>query len=152
MPILNFTLDLNAPLEKVWTFHDTVETLFKLTPPDKHASLDGTPEPMRAGVIYKIRVRQFGLIPIRMDSEIFLYEPPHRFADRQLRGPFKSWTHEHSFTALDANRTRLTDHVEYELPLGPLGWLADDLFIRRDIIKMFAYRHNITRDSLSGAL
>ncbi len=150
MPDLTFTCDLNAPLAKVWAFHATVETLFQLTPPDKHAHLEGAAEPMRAGVVYHIRVRQYGLIPIRMQSEIVEYTPPAGFVDIQVpgKGPFKAWRHQHQFTALSEDCTRLTDHVTYEMPLGPLGWLADKLVVRRDIEKMFAYRHRVTRAAL----
>ena len=147
MPTLEFVCDLNAPLERVWAFHNTVETLFKLTPPDKHARLLGNAEPMRAGVIYRIQVRQFGIVPVTMQSLIREYAPPDGFVDVQVpgKGPFKSWEHQHRFTALSPDRTRLTDHITYEMPFGPLGALADRLFVRRDIEKMFAYRHEVTR-------
>jgi ligand-binding SRPBCC domain-containing protein len=150
MPTLEFVCELNAPLERVWEFHNSVETLFKLTPPEKHARLEGTPEPMRPGVIYHIRVRQFGILPIRMQSKIVEYTPPNGFVDVQVtgKGPFKSWTHRHRFIAVSAGRTRLIDHVAYELPFGPLGALADGLLVRRDIQRMFAYRHRVTREAL----
>ncbi len=150
MPNIEFACELNAPQERVWAFHNTVETLFKLTPPEFHARLEGRPEPMRAGVVYRIRVKQFGLVPIRMVSEIVEYTPPTGFVDVQAPhgGPFKSWTHRHHFEALPGGRTRLTDQVRYELPLGPLGALADRLFVRRSLERMFRYRHRVTRETL----
>ena len=81
MPTMEFVCELNAPLERVWAFHNTVESLFKLTPPDKHARLLGAPEPMRAGVIYRIQIRQFGIIPLTMHSLIRDYTPPDGFVD-----------------------------------------------------------------------
>ena len=153
METLEFTCDINAPLEKVWAFHNSVETLFKLTPPGKHARLLDPPEPMREGVIYRIRVRQFGIIPITMHSLIHEYTPPTGFVDIQLpgKGPFKSWEHRHQFTAVTPTCTRLTDHVTYEVPLGVFGSVANALFVRRDLQAMFAYRHAVTRKELEGS-
>ncbi len=102
-----------------------METLFKLTPPARRARLLDPPEPMREGVIYRIQVRQFGVIPITMHSLICEITPPTGFVDIQLpgKGPFKSWEHRHRFTDLTPICTRLTDHVTYELPLGRSGRL-----------------------------
>ena len=154
MPTLEFVCDLEAPLERVWAFHNTIDTLFKLTPPDKHARLLDPPAPMRAGVIYRIQVKQFGIVPITMHSIIRDYTPPTGFVDIQApgKGPFKAWQHQHRFEALSPDRTRLTDTVTYEMPLGPLGTLANALFVRHDIEKMFAYRHAVTRRELENNL
>lgn len=153
MPILEFVCDINAPLETVWEFHNSVDTLFKLTPPEKHARLLDPPEPMRAGVIYRIQVRQFGIVPITMHSLIREYTPSTGFVDIQLpgKGPFKSWEHRHTFTALSPACTRLTDHITYDIPLGVLGSIANSLFVRRDLEAMFAYRHAVTRRELEPA-
>lgn len=150
MPTVEYVCDLDAPLERVWRFYDTIETLFKLTPPGVHARLEGDPEPMRVGVIYSLRLRRFGL-PLRWEARIIAYDPPRLFVDEQVpgKGPFRAWQHQHLFQALAAERTRLTDRITYELPFGPLGWLADRLFVRRELDRMFAYRHRITRESLA---
>jgi ligand-binding SRPBCC domain-containing protein len=107
---------------------------------------------MRTGVVYRIQVRQFGIIPVTMQSLIRDYTPPNSFVDVQVpgKGPFKSWEHQHRFTALSPDCTRLTDHITYEMPFGLFGALADRLFVRRDIAKMFAYRHKVTRREVEG--
>ncbi len=148
MPILTYTCEIEAPLQRVWEFHNNVESLFILTPPDKHAKLVGAAEPMRAGVVYHIKVRQFGIIPIEMHSQITVYSPPDGFEDVQAKGPFAAWKHEHRFIALSDTRTRLVDTVTYSVPLGFLGRIADALFVHRDLDKMFAYRHKVTRQML----
>lgn len=152
MPTLKFVLDLDTPLARVWDFHDTIETLFLLTPPHTRIRLKGEPEPMRVGVLYQLRMRRWGILPLSWDAEIVAYEPPHRFIDRQVpgKGPFRSWEHRHEFTALSENRTRLTDRVTYTMPFGWFGKLVDRLFIRRDIEQMFAYRHCVTKERLEG--
>ncbi len=154
MPHIEFACEIDAPLERVWQFHDTIETLFQLTPPHTKARLGGAVEPMRVGAIYRLHLRRMGVpLPV-WEAEIIAYEPPRGFTDRQIpgRGPFKSWTREHHFESLAPNRTRITDRVNYEAPFGVLGKIADWLFLRRDITQMFAYRYRVTRKALAPSL
>ncbi|MGH8983874.1 MAG: SRPBCC family protein [Acidimicrobiia bacterium] len=75
-------------------------------------------------------------MPVRWESEITAWEPPLRFVYEQRRGPFKYWVHEHTF--LDRNEETLArDHVHYAVPGGRL---AHDLFVRRDLERLFLYR------------
>ena len=59
-----------------------------------------------------------------MTSEITAYEQPRRFVDEQLRGPFATWWHEHTFTALNPDETLMVDVVRFRAPFGPLGTMA----------------------------
>ena len=152
MPSLEFRCSLDAPIAKVWEFHDSIETLFLLTPPNTTATLDGSPEPMREGVIYKLKLKRWGILPLpTWHAKIVVYCPPTRFEDEQIpgKGPFKAWHHTHRFEAIDATHTLLIDEVTYTPPFGILGEIADALLIRRDIKKMFAYRHEVTKRELA---
>ena len=96
-----------------------------------------TPRPiqMRAGTLidYKLRIRGF---PIRWRTLISAWEPPYRFVDKQLRGPYRQWIHEHTFEEIDGG-TLMRDKVSYAVLGGALveGWL-----VRPDIEKIFAHR------------
>jgi ligand-binding SRPBCC domain-containing protein len=57
----------------------------------------------------------------------------------QLKGPYQLWRHTHEFEET-ADGTLVRDHVEYALPLGPLGQLAHALVVKRDLERIFAYR------------
>ena len=70
--------------------------------------------------------------------------------DIAVRSPFKRWRHEHRFDPRDGGST-LTDTVEYELPFGPFGAIADRLFVRRDLEAMFAHRHRVTQERFGVA-
>ncbi|KJK57377.1 SRPBCC family protein [Saccharothrix sp. ST-888] len=77
--------------------------------------------------------RHFG-VRWRLTAVVAVYEPPVRFVDEQVRGPFKRWFHEHEFTPNGtdgAGGTVMTDRVSFESPLGPLGRIADALVLRR---------------------
>jgi ligand-binding SRPBCC domain-containing protein len=148
MPQIEFVCEIRAPLERVWKFHESVDALKLLTPPYIQVTLEGEPEPARLGVRYPLIMKRFG-IPIRWLAEYTAFEPPYRFVDRQVagKGPFKFWEHQHLFAEIPGG-TRLTDRIVYEPPFGPLGRLADRLFIRRDLERMFAYRHRVTKERL----
>jgi len=75
------------------------------------------------------QARHFG-ITWTMTSVITEWERPERFVDEQRSGPFKSFWHEHRFTATD-DGTVLDDDVRFEAPLGPLGRIAEALVLRR---------------------
>ena len=104
-----------------------------------------TPAPivMRAGTLidYKLRVRG---IPLRWRTLISSWEPPHRFMDEQLRGPYRQWIHEHTFEERDGG-TLARDVVRYSV-FG--GALVDRLFVRRDVEKIFAYREKRLKELL----
>jgi ligand-binding SRPBCC domain-containing protein len=65
---------------------------------------------------------------------------PTLIVDRMLAGPFPSWVHQHRFEDLGDGTTRLTDHVDYHLPFGVLGALADRVVVRRLMDGMFRFR------------
>ncbi len=72
------------------------------------------------------------------------FELNRSFADVQMKGPFASWRHRHSFSREDRDGregTRLLDEVSYEPPLGVLGTIANSLFIRAQLRTTFAHRH-----------
>lgn len=53
-------------------------------------------------------------------SRITEFYRPKRFVDEQIDGPFRSWWHEHRFGSA-GSATKMTDLVQYELPLGRIG-------------------------------
>ncbi len=105
---------------------------------DEHmASTAHTGERIVAGVMHgKLKLndtvtfeaRHFGL-RMRLTSKITEYERPHRFVDEMVSGPFKSIWHEHRFD--DApDGTRMVDTFKFAAPLGPLGLVAERLFLK----------------------
>jgi ligand-binding SRPBCC domain-containing protein len=96
-----------------------------------------TPPPieMRQGALIDYRLRLRG-IPLLWKTEITAWDPPRRFVDEQLRGPYRLWIHEHTFEE-DGDGTIMEDHVRYAVPFG---WLADRLLVARDLRAIFEYR------------
>jgi ligand-binding SRPBCC domain-containing protein len=126
---------VNAPLGETFAFFADAANLERLTPSWLRFSIE-TPLPiaMQAGTTIRYGIRVHG-IPIRWVSVIEVWEPGERFVDRQLRGPYRWWRHEHIFRG-DGARTRVIDDVEYA---PPVAWLAGP-FVRRDVERIFDYR------------
>lgn len=76
----------------------------------------------------------------RMTSKITAFERPRMFVDEMQRGPFKRWRHAHLFEEKNG-ATLMIDEVEYASPLGPLGRLADALFLERYMTGLLAGRN-----------
>ncbi len=59
---------------------------------------------------------------------------------RQLDGIFKHWLHRMSIEPHGPEQSLLTDRVDYGLPLGLFGHLANDLFFREDLNRILQDR------------
>lgn len=143
MRIHEFTAELWLPLppEEIFPFFSDAANLDAITPPWLHFQIV-TPQPMevREGSLidYRLKVRGF---PLRWRTLISQWEPPHRFVDEQLRGPYRQWIHEHTFEARDGG-TLARDHVRYAVPFD---LIAHRWIVRPDIEKIFAYRTQALR-------
>ncbi len=137
---MSFRLDTSHWLprepDEVFPFYADAFNLERLTP-DWLRFRVITPPPivMAAGTEIDYRLRLIG-ISLSWRSRITAWDPPHRFVDEQIKGPYRLWKHEHTF-ALSDGGTLVRDRVEYDM-LG--GWLADRLMVRRDLRRIFAYR------------
>jgi ligand-binding SRPBCC domain-containing protein len=127
------------PLEDVFDFFSKAENLEQLTPDWLHfriLNVEPTPVGKNTLIRYSLRWRIF---PIRWTTEIVEWEPPNRFVDLQLKGPYTLWRHEHRFCT-EGTGTRITDEVRYILPFGFIGRLAYKIKVKEDIEAIFAYR------------
>ncbi len=96
---------------------------------------------MRQGALIDYTIRWLGF-PIRWKTEICEYEPPYRFVDQQIRGPYTLWHHTHAFSEING-MTEMTDYVRYQMPLGPIGRIAHSAFIRKQLQEIFEYRYGM---------
>ena len=127
---------LDQPISEVFEFFSDAHNLAMITPPwIRFEVLTPAPIQMSPGTLIDYRLRLHG-IPIRWQSEITEWNPPHAFADEQRRGPYRYWRHTHTFDETE-NGVLIGDSVEYAI-WG--GGLVNKLLVRRDIEKIFAYR------------
>ncbi len=129
---------LPADREWVFDFFANAANLELITPPFLHFQTIKPPTLMEGGTRIDYRLRLRG-IPFRWSSRISSWEPPIRFVDEQIRGPYRFWTHEHRFEESNGG-TLVTDTIHYRVPGGVFAPLIDRLYVRRDLISIFDYR------------
>lgn len=144
MQVFEQTSVIQAPVERVFGFHEEPDAFERLTPPWQPVKILSRQGGIRDG---GEAVLELPLGPFRLHwiAEHSGYERNRLFIDRQVKGPFRYWRHQHRFADLGNGQTRLTDHIEFSLPGGAIadffgGWLA-----RLQLRKLFRYRHEVTR-------
>ena len=145
MPKLVFESVLRCTPEELWRFHQDVNALRLLTPPDSKVTIVGADTAVRNGALHELKVVKKGL-PLLWRARISDVIEGRQFRDTAEKSPFASWTHLHEFLP-DPDGAILRDTVEYSLPFGPLGAIVDKILVRRDIEQMFAFRHRVTREA-----
>ena len=123
---------------EVFAFFADPANLVRITPPAYRLQFLSPPASMAAGSVYDFRVSWLGL-PVRWRAFIREWDPPYRFVDVQVRGPWARWEHRHAFVE-DRGGTWVEDRVTYRLPFGPLGRLVHALAVGRQIRALWAYR------------
>jgi ligand-binding SRPBCC domain-containing protein len=124
------------PREQVFEFFADAWKLEAITPPWLRFQV-ATPGPIAitAGTLIDYRLRIHGF-PLRWQSRISEWAPPHRFVDEQTRGPYRRWRHEHVFESA-AEGTLCRDVVDYDV-LG--GRVINQLLVQPDLRRIFRYR------------
>ncbi|MBM4263405.1 MAG: SRPBCC family protein [Deltaproteobacteria bacterium] len=139
---LKRSLWLPQPREKIFNFFSNPHNLDRVTPPWLRFKVLSPPSTtIQTGTLLDYRLRLRG-IPIFWQSEISLWQPPLRFVDRQTRGPYSLWVHDHTFDH-DHGGTLVGDNVEYAVPGGTLVNL---LLVAPDLERIFDYRHQVLKD------
>ena len=100
---------------------------------------------MHAGALIDYRLRVHG-IPVRWRTKIGTWEPPQRFVDKQIRGPYRQWIHEHWFVEKDGG-TLCNDEVRYAVWGGAV---LNRLFVRRDVRAIFEFRRKKLLEMFGG--
>jgi len=131
-------LSIPRPVEAVFDFFSDARNLEQITPPELRFRVTTSgPIEMGTGTNIHYRLSLFR-IPFGWTTRIDTWDPPDRFVDVQIAGPFARWEHTHWFEASEAETT-IRDEVIYELPFAPFGELAGSL-VRRELDRIFDFR------------
>lgn len=131
-----FSSVIDAPVERVFAFHERPDAIQLLTPwwlfpkverlNDLGLQVGSELIVVTTGGFTKWHARHVG------------YEKNRLFADVIVSGPMREWRHEHRFEDLD-QRTRLIDSINFVPKVLP-GWL-----VLRGLAWLFQYRHAVTK-------
>ncbi|BCM89233.1 hypothetical protein IAD21_01077 [Abditibacteriota bacterium] len=66
-------------------------------------------------------------VRLQLTAHITEFDSPHRFTDEQTRGPFASLKHTHAFESRSPGQTLMRDTVEFKVPSGIFGSIAEPI-------------------------
>jgi len=141
---------LYCDLETAWRFFSSPHNLAKITPKDMGFKvLTAIDDPaIYVGMKIDYTVSPILGIPLHWRTKITQVDFQKSFTDFQEKGPYSYWNHYHEFHPNEIG-VLMKDTVDYELPFGPLGTLAHQLFVKKKLEKIFDYRFHILRGSFA---
>ena len=92
-----------------------------------------------AGQIIRYKIDVPPLVSLNWVTEITQVKEPFHFIDEQRFGPYALWHHQHHFKEVPGG-VEMTDELNYALPLGVLGRLAQRVFVGREVNRIFDFR------------
>ncbi len=144
MAHFEFSSVIEAPQDEVFKFITEPVNLQKIMPADYHVTSTAPIPPMKKGAEYEIRISRYG-VSVAWGILIEEMTPGEMFRDRQTSGPFSVWVHTHSLEG-HGQGTLMKDIIEYDVAFGLFGKLAQDLYIKRELQRIFAHRHQKTQE------
>ena len=146
---INTTQFIEKPIEVVFDFFSKPENLERITPKNlSFKILTPTPIKMEKGALIDYTIKII-VVPIHWRTYISDYDPPHKFVDQQIKGPYSFWHHTHTFKEVEGG-VEIKDKVKYAIPMGLLGRFVHAIYIKNDLKKIFAHRKTVIDDVFSG--
>lgn len=143
---LTFKTKINVNVSKLYNFHLDTNNLPLITPSDIDVNIVKLPKQMKQNEIVILDIKKFGLTN-RWEVEIKELVENKLIKDYALKSPFKYFEHDHKFEYIDEQSSYLIDDIKIQLPLEPFSNIISNL-IKKDISKMFTYRHSQTKKIL----
>lgn len=130
MPVIEYQQFIKAPVELCFNLARSVDIHTKTTANTKEMAVDGVAEGLlEEGDTVTWEAIHFG-IKQRLKAKVTLMEKPNKFVDIMVKGAFHSFVHTHQFKE-ESGGTIMMDTFQYKSPFGPIGVLADKLFLEK---------------------
>lgn len=128
------------PREQLFAWHERVGAFERLSPPWAPARVIS-----RTGTIHDGDEITLSTKAGPLDTTWHLrhrdFIAGAQFRDVMQRGPFARWSHTHRLADAEGGGSTLTDEIDWELPLAPLGRVVAGRFTARQLERVFRYRH-----------
>lgn len=126
--------------EEAWDFLSDPANLQVITPPHMGFKiLSGSDRQMFPGQIIQYTVSPFAGISTRWVTEITHVREGEYFVDEQRFGPYALWHHKHFISDVEGG-VMMEDIIDYKLPLGILGQIANKILVKKKLENIFQYR------------
>jgi ligand-binding SRPBCC domain-containing protein len=149
MAVFETSVTLDSPPERVFDLLLLPATHLRLSPPDAGLNFTDFPPVLALGSRFEFRIQSWGTIQ-QIVHEVIEFDRPRGFTERQVRGPLKSWRHEHRFEPTASGQVVVTDRIEFEPPGGLVGLLVTESKILDKLEDGFFYRHGQLRQLLEA--
>ena len=135
---------LNCDIETAWKFFSSANNLAVITPKDMNFTVLTKLEndEIYKGMLIDYTVSPIFKIPMKWQTQITQVDFQRSFTDFQQKGPYKLWNHYHEFIP-NENGVLIKDTVSYELPMGFLGEIAHQFFVKSKLKSIFDFRHEV---------
>jgi carbon monoxide dehydrogenase subunit G len=141
------SIEIEAPVEKVWAFVIDIENFAKTNPPEVEMEVLSKDEgPQRIGFTAKIRAKIGGNV-FEVEDEITEMVANKRYSGRQKGGSLKRLEHTDLLEPTERG-TKLTTIIDYELPYSLLGKIIDKLKVHKEMEKSGDYSLKKTKELL----
>lgn len=149
MAVFETSLVLNAPLERVFDFAIRPENIARISPPVLGLRFVNPPDEYKLGSKFEFKVQAWGTVQTS-HFEIVEFDRPNLFVEIQLKGPMKSWRHEHRFASNAEGHTVVSNRIEFAPPGGLVGMLVTESKILDSMEDGFFHRHQQLKKLLEG--
>lgn len=130
--------------EEAWGFFSSPKNLALITPSRMNFEIlsISRDEEMYTGQIIKYKITVLPWVRMHWETEIIDVQKLQSFTDIQRKGPYSYWAHKHSFQQVN-NGIEMTDELEYAVPYGWIGRLANYAYVQREVKSIFEYRFQV---------
>lgn len=147
MSRFQYVSDFEVTKELLYSFHANPGALDRLLPPWENTSILRRAHSIAPGSRVELKMH-FGPIPFTYKALHIKEQPVEMFQDIQEKGPFRSWSHTHLFDETQ-NGARLTDLVDYQLPLQSFLPRNFTRFVEKELTRTFRHRKEVLNHDLS---
>ncbi|PID78240.1 MAG: TIGR01777 family protein [Deltaproteobacteria bacterium] len=142
------TVILDAKKEMVFEYHEKPGALKRLSPPWQKLKVIKQTKGILEGS--RVTMDLYDPVKIRWKALHTKYEKDSFFEDLQLKGPFYSWTHSHSFKDIHDHNSFMTDKIKYSLFLDKITGFIFKSALQNKLERIFSYRHKILKRDIES--
>jgi ligand-binding SRPBCC domain-containing protein len=140
---------LPCSVEGLFEFLLRPSNVEKISDPRLGLTFVQAPDVVVVGSRIVFKVQGFGVVQT-IEHEIMEVDRPSLIVEQQVKGPMRSWRHEHRLEPHDRG-TRMFDRVTFEPPGGVLGFLVKESTVLDGLEDGFEHRkEEITRLITAG--
>ena len=144
MLLIHLETNIAAPIERCFLLSLSIDLHMDSTSPTRERAIAGVTNGIIGANQTTWRGRHFGLM-LTHTSLIDQYDAPHHFRDIMTAGMFRSFEHDHFFDDLNHGGTLMRDLLRFSAPLGPLGYIAETLVLRRYFTNFLRERNAVIK-------